>query len=179
MKTRTFHVTDIKWDTDGKPVNIPTELVFTVNEDAVTDINDDDEIEALFSEKLSAKFGFCHDGFVMTERDILPMIICNYITENDRTSAEVKLYNGKTYKVRVIYNKDGEEFLIAGDEIDNVIHPGEWGSENDGFDPANPKAAEIVYDSIFFFTDNTTLDYTDELLRKEMHQENPDYGFDY
>lgn len=81
-------------------------------------------------------------------------------------------YDGKEYKVRVVIDKDDNELLIAGDELLNAVHPGEWESENDGF---ASKEAERVYDEIFFFTDDTTLYYSDVDLRQDMAQENPEW----
>lgn len=98
-----------------------------------------------------------------------------YQDREHRTWCNVTLYNGKTYKVRVVLDKDGERLLIGNDDFCNTVHPGEWGVENDGFDPSAPKKAEYAYDEIFFFTDDTTFNNSDEDLRKDMAEENPEW----
>ena len=95
--------------------------------------------------------------------------------QGTQTWRDITIYNGKTYPVRVLESNEGDELLIAGDELFNDIHPGEWGSENDGYDPADSKAAEAVDCEIFFFTDDTTLNYNDVDLRKDMADENPEW----
>ena len=94
---------------------------------------------------------------------------------NIQTWIDLTIYNGKTYPLRVIKSNKDEDLLIAGDELFNDIHPAEWEDENEGFDPTNPKFAESVYNEIFFFTDNITLHYDDEMLRRDMAQENPEW----
>ena len=94
---------------------------------------------------------------------------------NTQTWIDLTIYNSKTYPVRVVKSNENEDLLIAGDELFNDIRPAEWEDENEGFDPANPKLAESVYNEIFFFTDDITLHYDDEMLRKDMAQENPEW----
>lgn len=93
-----------------------------------------------------------------------------------QTWADITIYNGKTYAVRIIKDKDDEDLLIAGDELLNDLHPAEeWVNGDKGFDPINPQEAERVYNEIFFFTDDTTLHYNDDMLRADIAEENPDW----
>lgn len=114
----------------------------------------------------------------------------------NRTWAEILIFTGEVFKVRYIsgeHTTDGDEALIAGDELLNSIHSGEWGGEYDGFLTEVPEDApnydelkgeskeeiasqyENVYDNIFFFTDDSTLyDLNDDKLIQEMKEENED-----
>lgn len=92
-----------------------------------------------------------------------------------RTCVDMTTYSGNTYTLRVIKDKDGVNLIIAGDELFNDIHPGEWEDETEGFDPTNVRDAHKVYDAVFFFTDDTTLRYSDEDLRADMAGENPEW----
>ena len=104
-------------------------------------------------------------------------ILSDIYTENAiqgvMTWRDLTIYNGKTYNVRVVYDADGNEYLVASDELDNDIHPNEWEDEFNGFDPTNPKEAEEVYDLVIF-TDFSSFTDNDELLHQEMKREHPD-----
>lgn len=99
----------------------------------------------------------------------------NYKDREGRTWCNVTLYNGESYKARVVKDKDGRELLIGNDEILNTIHPGEWGGKFNGYDPSAPDKAEFVDGMFFFFTDDTTFNYSDADLRKDMAEENPEW----
>lgn len=58
-------VTNIKWDTDNKNVNIPTELDVTVPDN----ITDPFDIECFISDEISNITGWCHQGFTLPELD--------------------------------------------------------------------------------------------------------------
>lgn len=96
----------------------------------------------------------------------------------------------KTYDVRFIseeYNTLEEDLLIAGDELEGAIRNSEldWNDEHEGFwhEPKYglsgekmEKECRLIYDHIFFFTDNTTLnEYSDHELITEMKKENPSF----
>jgi len=51
-------VTDIKWDTDGEDVDLPTEMVIEVPEGM-----DKEEADEFVSDEISNQTGFCHKGF--------------------------------------------------------------------------------------------------------------------
>ena len=110
------------------------------------------------------------------------MILSDIYTKNTiqgkQTWRNLSIYNGKTYAVRVVLDKYGEELLVANDVLLNDIHPGEWSDVNEGFDPVNPEYAKMTYNKIFFFTDDTTYNYNDEDLRADMVLENPDFFID-
>lgn len=54
-----YKVTDIKYDTDGEDVSLPTELYIEVP----FDLEDGYEIEEYISDEISNQTGFCHKGF--------------------------------------------------------------------------------------------------------------------
>lgn len=64
---RTFKVTDIHWDVDYEEdlKLLPGQLVVPVEVEE-EELSDED-CEYAISEYLSDKYGYCHDGFVMTE----------------------------------------------------------------------------------------------------------------
>ena len=118
------------------------------------------------------------DSHLKIENIMTAYLSDNYIQDTIQgiqTWKDLTIYNGKTYNVRVVYDADGTELLVASDELLNDIHPNEWGEDEfDGFDPTNPKAAERVYDLIFFFTDHSSFTDNDEMLHQEMKHEHPD-----
>lgn len=59
---KTFLVTDIKYDTDGKKIKLPKELTIVVPDD----IKDKDEVEEYISDEISNLTGYCHMGFTTT-----------------------------------------------------------------------------------------------------------------
>lgn len=56
-------------------------------------------------------------------------------------------WGGNTYVCRIVQANDGEELIIAPTALLDIIQPGSFGDENEGF--AN-KEAEYIYDEIFF-----------------------------
>lgn len=57
-----YIATNIKWDTDGEEIDLPTELTVEIpNEDFVK--MDKEEIDEFISDELSNITGFCHKGF--------------------------------------------------------------------------------------------------------------------
>lgn len=55
-------------------------------------------------------------------------------------------FGGNTYVCRIVQANDGEELVIAPTALLDVIQPGSFEDENEGF--AN-KEAEYIYDEIF------------------------------
>lgn len=55
-------------------------------------------------------------------------------------------FGGNTYVCRIVQANDGEELIIAPTALLDVIQPGSFEDENEGF--AN-KEAEYIYDEIF------------------------------
>lgn len=53
---RKYKCTNIRWDTDGETLDLPTEVIVEI------DTNTDDVEEAI-SDALSDQIGFCHFGF--------------------------------------------------------------------------------------------------------------------
>ena len=56
---KTIHFTDIDWDTDGEYIDLPTEVVLTVDEDI--------EITLEGADLLSDEYGFCVNHFNFQE----------------------------------------------------------------------------------------------------------------
>lgn len=110
-------------------------------------------------------------------------------TQTWATISELYPGDNRTFDVRVIpadKTTEEEDLLIAGDELMNYIHPGEWEDPNEGFrdrpeyglsSEEMASISEEVYNAIFFFTDDTTLNYNDEKLIEDMKEENPDFFY--
>lgn len=82
-------------------------------------------------------------------------------------------FEGCIYECRVVKDKDGEDLLIGSIELNDALHPGEWGEEDDGFES---KEAEEIYDDIFFFMDYWDLIHlSDEELKEEIKKHHPDW----
>lgn len=63
----TYRVYDIKWETDGEDVDLPSEMSLEV-EDGL----DSEEVEEIISDWLSDETGFLHDGYRYEETDLSP-----------------------------------------------------------------------------------------------------------
>jgi hypothetical protein len=62
-----YEVTNIKWDTDGEDIDLPTTLTIDIpNEDFVR--YDPEEIDDFISDAISDISGFCHKGFSTTPK---------------------------------------------------------------------------------------------------------------
>lgn len=81
-------------------------------------------------------------------------------------------FGGNTYVCRIVQANDGEELVIAPTALLDVIQPGSFEDENEGF--AN-KEAEYIYDEIFFFTDAETLALPEEQFIEEMKKDNREW----
>ena len=60
MKKCKVRVFNIKWDTDGAEVDLPSFMILNIE---TNDLDDLDYLEDCISEYLSDHTGFCHDGF--------------------------------------------------------------------------------------------------------------------
>lgn len=81
-------------------------------------------------------------------------------------------FNGNTYLCRIVQANNGDELVIAPTTLLDVIQPGSFEDENEGF--AN-KEAEYIYDEIFFFTDAETLALPEELFIEELKKDNREW----
>lgn len=81
-------------------------------------------------------------------------------------------WGGNTYVCRIVQANDGEELIIAPAALLDIIQPGSFGDENEGF--AN-KEAEYIYDEIFFFTDAETLALPEEQFIEELKKDNREW----
>ena len=81
-------------------------------------------------------------------------------------------WGGNTYVCRIVQANDGEELIIAPTTLLDVIQPGSFGDENEGF--ANNEA-EYIYDEIFFFTDAETLALPEEQFIEELKKDNREW----
>jgi len=54
-----YKVINIKWDTDGEDIHLPTELTVEIP----IDILDDYETVEYISDNITSQTGFCHKGF--------------------------------------------------------------------------------------------------------------------
>lgn len=81
-------------------------------------------------------------------------------------------FNGNAYFCRVVESIDGEELLIGSTKLYDALHPGSFNDENEGF--ANEEA-ERLYDEIFYFTDERTLQLPEYELIAELKESNPDW----
>lgn len=81
-------------------------------------------------------------------------------------------FNGDTFICRVVESNEGEELLIGSTQLLDILQPGSFEDENEGF---ASKEAEQLYDEIFFFTDKETLRLPDDGLVAELKKDNPEW----
>lgn len=81
-------------------------------------------------------------------------------------------FNGDTYLCRIVKSNEGKELLIGSTALLDTLHPGSFNDENEGF--ANEEA-EDIYDEIFYFTDERTLQLPENELVAELKESNPDW----
>lgn len=93
------------------------------------------------------------------------------ITPSDMKFQEYK-FNGETYKCRIVKNKDDEDLVIASTAFLDVLQPGSFEDENEGF---VSKEAESIYDEIFYFTDAANLQLPDEQLVEVLKVDNEEW----
>lgn len=79
-------------------------------------------------------------------------------------------FGGKSYVCRIVEANDGEELLIAPTTLLDALQPGSFNDENEGF---ASKEAESIYDEVFFFTDERTLQLPENELVAELKKDNP------
>lgn len=87
------------------------------------------------------------------------------------TTTEI-IYRGKTYICRVIPSNDGEELIIAGLKLLDVLMPYPITDKCNGF---ADKEAEIIDEEIFFYTSESDLQLEDKELIDLMRESNPEW----
>ena len=65
-------------------------------------------------------------------------------------------FDGNTYICRVVNSNEGEELLIGSTALLDVLQPGSFNDENEGF---ASKEAESLYDKIFSSRTKTVSNY--------------------
>ena len=83
---------NIKWDTDGDLdllESLPTEIEIPV--EALDGIEYMDDAEERISDFISARTGFCHDGYEIVDDELLQF--CNFAEEYVLTSEQYQTYN--------------------------------------------------------------------------------------
>lgn len=81
-------------------------------------------------------------------------------------------FNGETYTCRKVKDKDGNDLVVASTKFLDALQPGSFEDENEGF---ASKEAERIYDEIFFFTDDASLQLTDEELIEVLKEDNNEW----
>lgn len=81
-------------------------------------------------------------------------------------------YNGKEYTCRIVNSNEGEELIIAGTSLLDVLMPYPATDGSDGF---ADKEAEKVDEDIFFYTADCNLGLPDDELIKELKASNPEW----
>jgi hypothetical protein len=57
-----YTATNIKWDSDGEDIDLPTELTIDIPNDVFVKM-DGEEIDEFISDYITNEIGFCHMGF--------------------------------------------------------------------------------------------------------------------
>lgn len=81
-------------------------------------------------------------------------------------------FDGRIYTCRIVNSVDGEELIIGSTKLLDALHPGEFGTENDGF--ANEKT-EALYDEVFYFVAPQDLLLLEKELIDVLKESNPDW----
>ncbi len=81
-------------------------------------------------------------------------------------------FNGTTYKCRIVTDKDGSDLVIASTKFLDVLQPGDFEDENEGF---ASQEAEKIYDEIFYFTDEESLLLPDAELVEVLKESNDEW----
>ena len=97
---------------------------------------------------------------------------CTINIKNDDMKTTKIQFNGRSYYSRIVESVDGEELLIGSTILLDALQPGSFNDENEGF---ASKEAERIYDEIFFFTDERTLQLPENELIAELKKDNPDW----
>lgn len=81
-------------------------------------------------------------------------------------------FKGTVYMCRIVKDNTGDNLIITGLSFLDVLHPGSFEDENEGF--ANTVAANI-YDEIFYFTNDENLRLSDPELIAILKESNPEW----
>ena len=103
---------------------------------------------------------------------VLPCSCYAYVEACDDMKTTKIQFNGRSYYSRIVESVDGEELLIGSTILLDALQPGSFNDENEGF---ASKEAERIYDEIFFFTDERTLQLPENELIAELKKDNPDW----
>ena len=71
-------------------------------------------------------------------------------------------FGGKSYVCRIVEANDGEELLIAPNTLLDALQP-------------CSKEAESIYDEVFYFTDEKSIQLPENELIAELKESNPDW----
>lgn len=80
-------------------------------------------------------------------------------------------FNGESYTCRIIADVDGTELVIAGTSLLDALHPGAYGSDNDGF---ASEEAQNIDESIFYYVSDVDLELPDAQLVEVLKDGNPE-----
>ena len=89
----------------------------------------------------------------------------------DMITTEIN-YKGKDYTCRIVNSNEGEELIIAGTSLLDVLMPDPMTDTSDGF---ADKEAEKIDEDIFFYTADNNLGLPDDELIKELKKDNPEW----
>ena len=108
-----YTVTDIKYDTDGEDIDLPTEMEITVPKG----MTDSEEILEFISDEISDRTGFSHEGFSTD-----PQIFAKGggVAEG-WTDADLMAKGGKVEVFEISKPKDLEEFWAKKENADKTI----------------------------------------------------------
>ena len=81
-------------------------------------------------------------------------------------------FGGKSYVCRIVEANDGEELLISPTTLLDALQPCSFDDENEGF---ASKEAESIYDEVFYFTDEKSIQLPENELIAELKESNPDW----
>lgn len=81
-------------------------------------------------------------------------------------------YKGKEYTCRIVNSNEGEELIIAGTSLLDVLMPYPAIDGSDGF---ADKEAEKIDEDIFFYTADHNLGLPDDKLIEELKEDNPEW----
>lgn len=81
-------------------------------------------------------------------------------------------FESTVYMCRIVKDNTGDNLIIAGLSFLDVLQPGNFEDENEGF--TNTVAANI-YDEIFYFTNDENLRLSDPELIAILKEPNPEW----
>lgn len=82
-------------------------------------------------------------------------------------------FNNKQYLCRIVTDIDGNDLIIGGLNLLDVLQP--YSMDSSYEDSFANKEAEIIYDLIFYFTDDEVLELDDDALIERLKIDNPEW----